>query len=110
SDLLADLLAELGVGDLVLGGRDAAPKDVEERRVLPLLKWHVDREIAAAEPLLHLDDLALLHVEPLREELRPGDETLRLEPILLLLEIEEELPLRLGGTELHHAPVVHDIA
>src|SRR4029079_12367106 len=61
------------------------------------------------ETLLHLDDLLLLHVEPLREKLRAGREAFRFELVLLLLQIKEELPLRLRRAELYQAPIVHDV-
>ena len=39
-----------------------------------------------------------------------GGEALGLEPVLLLLQVEEELALRLRRADLHHPPVVHHVA
>src|SRR5262245_29208860 len=99
------LLVRDGVGGLIAGRQE-----VEERRLLALGDRHVDGEVAPREALLHLDDLLLLDGEALGDELRLGDEPLALEPLALLLEAEEALPLRLRGHDLHHPPVVHDVA
>ena len=58
--------------------------------------------------LLHLLDVLRGDVELARDH---GD-LVRREPgeaLLVLPEVEEQLPLRLGGRDLHHAPVLDDV-
>src|SRR5262249_13850443 len=92
--LLANEAVVLLVRDR-LRSRGGAREKIRERGVVALLERGVPREVARGEPLLHLDDLFLLHAEPLRDEPGLGGEALALEPLALLLQVEEERPLRL---------------
>src|SRR2546425_2966591 len=103
-DELMVLLIRDGVGSLLVGRQE-----IKEGSLLALGERCVDRDVARREPLLHLDDFLLLHVQALRDELRRWREAFALEPVALLLEIEEELALRLRGADLHQPPVVDDV-
>src|SRR5919197_6337698 len=96
------LLVGNGVGSLL-----AARQKIKQRGVLVLPDGCVDRDVARREALLHLDHLLLAHVEALGDELRAGRETLALEPLALLGEVEEQIALRLRGGALPQATVGH---
>src|SRR5262249_56033388 len=49
-------------------------------------------------------------VEAIRQRVGVRLEALGDQAILLLTQLEEELALSLGGPELYHPPVVHDVA
>src|SRR5436853_520421 len=80
-----------------VGSLRGARQKIKERRLLARLDGGVDRDVARGETLLHLDHFLLLHVEPLGDELGDGREALALQALALLLQVEEELALRLRG-------------
>src|ERR1051325_1881033 len=108
-DLLAEDLSVLRIGDALFGIVFVVGQEAQERGLAVFSHRHVGREVAVREPLLHLDDFALFDVEALGEELGARREALGLESFLFLLQIEEELALRLRRADLDHAPVVNEV-
>src|SRR3989442_529320 len=74
--------------------------EVRAPALVVLAERRVQREVARAQAPLHLGDLLLRHREALREQLRLGREAELLQLLLLLAQVEEQPPLRLGGPDL----------
>jgi hypothetical protein len=108
-EVLAHHVVELRAGEVVVGGVGARgsvdPRGRACRRCRPR---GVEGDVVAREPAVHVDHLLLGHVEAPRELGAGGVDAQRREALLLLVEVEEELALRLRGAELHQAPVVED--
>ena len=62
------------------------------------------------QPLVHLHHVLLGDVEPLGQQLGRASKPWAISLLLLLAQLEEELALGLRGPQLHHLPVVHDVA
>jgi hypothetical protein len=106
-----EALQLLGGQPLVRGGEAARGQDPVPAGPVPVLAHRrIDGDLVRAEALVHLHHVLLGDVQPLGEQLGSGLVALLEQPLLLLAQLEEELPLGLGGPQLHHPPVVHDVA
>ena len=74
------------------------------------IERHVDRQVTRGHALFHLHHFFFFHPQVLGQQLGLGREAFRLQPLFFPLQVEEELALGLGGTELDHPPVVHEVA
>src|SRR5262249_61267145 len=100
---------ELGGLDRGLGPLAAAhPVEAGVAVFVARAERRVERQVAAPQPLLHLDDLVLIHLQPLGQKAGGGREALALELVLLGLEVEEQPPLGLRGAELDRSKIVDD--
>src|SRR5262249_26145054 len=107
--LLAHEAMVLLIGD-GLGSLRRPRQKIKQRRVVALGHRRVDGEVAAGEPLLHLDHFPLLHPEALGDQPRLGPAPRALEALALPLGVEEPLALRPRRSDLHHPPGASDLA
>ena len=70
----------------------------------------VQRQFPIAQPLVHLDDVALPYVQSVGEQFRVRRESLPFELGLLFFEIVEQLPLVLGRPDFDQSIGVQEIA
>ena len=88
----------LGVGQVADRGQDFA-----------LLAWlRIERNVLPGQPRLHLEHLFGLDAEILRDA-RSFLARQRARPGLHAAQVEEQLPLRLGGRDLDQAPVAQNV-
>src|SRR5262249_28149390 len=90
--LLAHEAMVLLIGD-GLGSLRRPRQKIKQRRVVALGHGRVDGEVAAGEPLLHLDDFLLFHPEALGDQPRLGGEALALEALAPPLGVGEHAAL-----------------
>src|SRR5208337_4753620 len=78
------------VGYLIVNGQVVRRQKRFVRILGVLLQWAVQRYLPTVESLVHLDDLGLLHVEPVTEQLGGSLYTLGFKFFFFLAQVEKE--------------------
>src|SRR5690606_34231704 len=110
-ELAAQKGRKLALRDRAIRARIVGREVVEPRAravVVTAAERRIERRLGRREPALHLDHFLLADVELLREQRAGRLEPELLELLALLAQVEEQLALRLRGSDLDEPPVVED--